>query len=100
MNSGSETESEICVKCLVSGLVQGVWYRASAQGEAKRLKLRGYARNLEDGSVEVIACGSPPAVQGLIDWLHRGPPNARVSDVFTEPLPIEQGRRYTAFVIG
>jgi acylphosphatase len=100
MNSGSDIEPEICVKCLISGLVQGVWYRASAQAEAEQLKLRGYARNLEDGRVEVIACGSPAAVQGLIDWLHRGPPNARVSDVSTEPLAIEQGGRYTAFEIG
>ena len=97
MNRLSGTESEICVKCLVSGLVQGVWYRASAQAEAERLGVRGYARNLDDGRVEVVAFGSPPAVHGLVDWLHQGPRNARVSDVTTEPHPIEQGRRYPAF---
>jgi acylphosphatase len=48
------------------------------------LGVTGYARNLRDGRVEVLACGSPHAVERLCDWLRDGPPGARVSDVHCE----------------
>ena len=57
---------------LVHGKVQGVFFRHSARVEAERLAIRGIARNLPDGSVEVIARGTPPAIQELRVWLHRG----------------------------
>jgi acylphosphatase len=66
---------------LVSGKVQGVFFRASTRNEALKLGLRGYARNLSDGRVEVVACGDPVAVDGLEQWLWEGPPAARVDDV-------------------
>jgi acylphosphatase len=66
---------------LVSGKVQGVFFRASARNEALRLGLHGHARNLSDGSVEVIAEGSDAALQELEQWLRKGPPAARVDDV-------------------
>jgi acylphosphatase len=65
----------------VSGKVQGVFFRASARNEALRLGLHGHARNLSDGSVEVIAEGSDEALQELEQWLRKGPPAARVDDV-------------------
>jgi acylphosphatase len=65
----------------VSGRVQGVFFRASTRQEALRLSLRGYARNLADGRVEVVACGSAAAVSELERWLWQGPPAARVDDV-------------------
>jgi len=65
-------------RCVVSGKVQGVWYRASAQRQAQRLGVTGIARNLPDGSVEVIACGDEAAVMALVDWCRRGPERARV----------------------
>jgi acylphosphatase len=65
----------------VSGKVQGVFFRASARNEALRLGLHGHARNLSDGSVEVIAEGSDAALQELEQWLRKGPPAARVDDV-------------------
>jgi acylphosphatase len=47
----------ICMQCYVSGQVQGVFFRASARHEAERLGVTGYARNLSDGRLEVLACG-------------------------------------------
>ncbi len=78
-----------CLRCRVSGRVQGVWYRGSTQHKARELGLTGYARNLPDGSVEVLACGEAGAVQTLADWLRQGPPAARVSDVTCETLPFQ-----------
>jgi acylphosphatase len=66
---------------LVSGKVQGVWFRASTRNEALRLGLRGYANNLADGRVEVLVVGDADAVEQLATWLHRGPPLARVDAV-------------------
>ena len=61
-----------------SGKVQGVWFRASTRHEALRLGLRGYARNLDDGRVEVLAVGDAGAIDALAAWLRHGPPRARV----------------------
>ncbi|UHQ24336.1 acylphosphatase [Lysobacter sp. 5GHs7-4] len=68
----------------VSGKVQGVWFRASAREQALALGLRGYARNLADGRVEVLAVGDATALAQLETWLRRGPANARVDDVRRE----------------
>jgi acylphosphatase len=65
----------------ITGKVQGVYFRHSARIEAERLKVRGVAQNLPDGSVDVVAQGEAAAVQGLRDWLHRGPKGARVDAV-------------------
>jgi DnaA-homolog protein len=67
--------------CQVSGNVQGVWYRATAQRRAAALGVTGHARNLADGSVEVLACGLQGAVREFIGWLWVGPPQARVASV-------------------
>ncbi|WP_233843358.1 acylphosphatase [Dyella sp. 2HG41-7] len=66
---------------LVSGRVQGVFFRASTRNEALRLGLDGYARNLSDGSVEVVACGSAEALAQLEQWLWQGPSAAHVEAV-------------------
>ena len=71
----------ICKLCRVSGRVQGVFYRASTQQQAIKYNLTGYARNLLDGDVEVLACGEPQAVEALCDWLWQGPTHARVEKV-------------------
>lgn len=64
---------------LVSGKVQGVFFRASTARTAEQLGLRGFARNLPDGRVEVLAVGDGAAVGTLADWLRRGPPRATVT---------------------
>lgn len=80
---------------LVFGKVQGVYFRHSTRLEAQKLELRGLARNLPDGSVEVLAQGAPAAVEQLRVWLGRGPAQAQVSEVReTAPdpaLPDPQG---------
>lgn len=81
-----------CIRCLVSGRVQGVYYRASARREAEALGLTGWVCNLADGRVELVAMGPEHALQRLRDWLWRGPPSARVTGVICErtkhpPLP-------------
>jgi acylphosphatase len=71
----------------VTGKVQGVYFRHSTRLEAERLAVSGYARNLPDGSVEVMAHGTGTAVEGLRQWLHRGPRSARVESVLElEPM--------------
>jgi acylphosphatase len=78
----SETAAErVTRRFIITGKVQGVYFRHSTRLEAERLAVGGVARNLEDGSVEVIACGSVAAVQELSEWLRRGPPMARVLGV-------------------
>ncbi len=65
----------------ITGKVQGVYFRHSTRLEAERLALRGYARNLPDGSVEVLAQGMSAAVAELRRWLNEGPRTARVAQV-------------------
>lgn len=66
---------------LIGGKVQGVFFRASTREEALRLGLSGYARNLADGRVEVVASGRSEALHELERWLWQGPPAARVDEV-------------------
>lgn len=70
---------------LVSGRVQGVFYRASTREQAMALGLSGYAKNLPDGRVEVVADGTDAALESFERWLWRGPSGARVDDVRREP---------------
>ncbi|HET6545776.1 MAG TPA: acylphosphatase [Rhodanobacteraceae bacterium] len=79
-----------CARFLVDGRVQGVYFRASARTEALRLGICGYARNLADGRVEVMACGEAAKLDALERWLRTGPPAARVDALTREELP-EQG---------
>ena len=70
---------------LIVGRVQGVFFRHSTRLTASRLGLRGFARNLPDGSVEVVAQGAATALDELHSWLHRGPSEARVDEVRETP---------------
>jgi len=80
---------EVTRRFLVSGKVQGVYFRHSSRLEATRLCVRGYARNLPDGCVEVLARGTAASVEELRVWLRRGPAHARVHEVL-ETAPQEE----------
>lgn len=82
---------DVCVRCIVSGRVQGVWFRASTREQALRLGIRGYASNRSDGRVEVLACGEQAAVDRLRAWLWEGPSQAQVTDVRCEPAAVPDG---------
>ena len=71
----------MCREFLVSGRVQGVFFRASTRDVAAPLGIAGHAINLPDGRVEVRACGAPSAVDKLALWLHEGPQHATVTGV-------------------
>lgn len=73
----------------VTGRVQGVFFRDSTRREALRLGLTGYAINLDDGSVDVVASGDPSAVRALESWLREGPRMASVSAVIEQEAPKE-----------
>ncbi len=75
-----------CAHYLVSGQVQGVFFRASARKQALARGLTGWARNLSGGRVEVVACGEESGLNELRDWLWIGPEQARVKHVSAEPL--------------
>lgn len=78
--------ASVCTLAWVHGMVQGVGFRYSTQREAQKLGLTGYVRNMDDGSVEVLACGESTQVEQLVDWLKAGGPrSARVDKVLTEP---------------
>lgn len=74
---------------LVAGRVQGVFFRASARHEALKLGLTGYAKNLPDGRVEVLAIGEPAQIAELERWLAYGPPLAKVDTLRREDVAAE-----------
>lgn len=76
-----------CRHFLVSGRVQGVFFRAATEAAAHRLGLTGWVRNLADGSVELVACGEEAKLMELEAWLWRGPPRARVEQVQISETP-------------
>lgn len=76
----------ICIQAFVAGKVQGVWFRASTKTEADQLGIKGFAKNLPDGRVEVIACGEKDKIAILIDWLKKGPRLAEVTEFSCEEI--------------
>ena len=71
---------------LVSGRVQGVFFRVSTAEHANSLGLSGRVKNLANGCVEIVAFGDPEKLGLLETWLHQGPPSARVDAVTAEPI--------------
>ena len=71
------------IHLIVRGRVQAVFYRASAQREAKRLGITGWVKNRPDGSVEIVAEGEEDQVKDFLSWAQHGPSTARVDKVET-----------------
>ena len=78
--------SHICVKAVVHGRVQGVGFRFHTAHEGLKCGLTGYAKNLPDGTVEVLACGHEERVEQLLRWLQQGPSTSTVEGVQTEDV--------------
>lgn len=72
------------LRMIISGRVQGVFFRQSAADRARQLGVKGFARNLPDGSVEIVAEGERRNLEALRAWAHHGPPRARVDGVRAE----------------
>lgn len=75
----------ICMHGFISGRVQGVWYRGFVKSQAVARQLTGWAKNLDDGRVEVLLCGDQQAVEAVVASLHSGSPMARVDRVEMQP---------------
>ena len=69
---------------IITGRVQGVWFRGSMAQEAERLGVTGWVRNRADGSVEAMVAGTAEQVAAIMNWARRGPPNAAVEHVAVE----------------
>ncbi len=78
--------ASVATRALISGVVQGVWFRQSTKQEADRLGVVGWVRNLEDGRVEAVIQGPEEAVAALVAWCQHGPEQARVDRVVTEAI--------------
>ena len=85
--------SPTCVRLVVHGRVQGVGFRYAAREAAIECEVAGWARNLPDGSVEIVAQGSPAAVARMTAWAHRGPRHASVEGVHVESLGVSRDLR-------
>lgn len=82
---------------IASGLVQGVFFRASTRDAAESRGVRGFVRNLPDGRVEAVLQGEPASVQEVIAFMRQGPPGARVTDLAVTWRPVSE--RFDGFSI-
>lgn len=73
--------AEKCLHAVVSGRVQGVFFRDYTRSEAERLGVSGWVRNRSDGAVEVLISGEEHKVDQMVEWLYQGSPMSRVSSV-------------------
>lgn len=88
----------ICKQCFVSGRVQGIFYRDTTRQQAEKLQLIGYAKNLTDGRVEVVACGSETNVDKLCEWLWTGSEYSSVSNVDCQKIDLNESEQDNKFV--
>ena len=75
-----------CRHFLISGRVQGVYFRGAASDAAREMGVTGWVRNLSDGRVEGVACGEPAMLDAFARWLAHGPPHAHVTNVVTREV--------------
>ncbi|MBL7739317.1 MAG: acylphosphatase [Chitinophagaceae bacterium] len=83
------------VSIIVTGKVQGVFYRQSAKETASLLDITGEVRNMPDGSVHIIATGNHDQLKKLIQWCKQGPPRARVDDVVIKELSLDLFEKFS-----
>lgn len=85
----------VCRRFFVSGRVQGVFFRATTSKVARKLALTGYARNMADGRVEVLACGPGQSVDELEQWLWQGSAASSVDDVSSDIVDVDPPAGFT-----
>ena len=81
--------AKICKIFKISGRVQGVWFRSAARKEALNLNITGWAKNIDNGDVEILACGEEVQLMQFEKWLWRGPILARVKNIISEEKKID-----------
>lgn len=96
MKNPSPSPAQALIK--ITGTVQGVFYRAKAREKAQQLNLKGYAQNLHDGSVIIVARGEKENIEDLIAWCHEGPSSAKVEKVEVSWENPEE--KFTDFTVG
>ena len=94
----SKTETT-CIHAVVSGKVQGVFFRDSARQKAEELTLTGWIKNLDNGDVELMACGERDPIMVLTEWLWEGPTSAEVSNVHWEEEEIDDNEVRDSFIV-
>lgn len=80
---------------IVSGKVQGVWYRQSSKEKALELGITGEVSNQSDGTVKIIATGTKEQLTQLTDWCRQGPPKANVTNLDVKELPLQSFKSFT-----
>ena len=88
----AETKS---LRAVISGRVQGVWFRGWTEREARKRGLAGWVRNLPDGSVEALFSGDPDQVDAMIEACWRGPPAAKVTDIVLQAAAAPGAAEFT-----
>jgi len=79
-----------CRRCVVTGRVQGVFFRQSTLEQAEQLGIKGWVRNLDNGNVECIICGENNLLEQMVAWLRQGPPSAKVTHLEIVEMPWEE----------
>jgi len=82
------------IRITISGRVHGVFFRSTTCDIARKLGLKGYVKNLDNGDVEIIAQGNEKGLNELIDFCHKGPPSARIDNINIEQ---EKAQEFTSF---
>jgi acylphosphatase len=85
------------VHVLISGKVQGVWYRASTKQKADEVGVTGWVRNTDDGNVEAVFEGEKTQIDEMIAWCWIGPQRAQVTDI--KMLPARSDESFTCFTV-
>lgn len=87
--------AKICKHFIISGRVQGVFFRDSTRKKAQEFQITGWVRNTHDGNVELIACGNEDAIHHLQEWLNHGPPQASVKKVVAETIDWQEHENFS-----
>ncbi len=85
---------KIGIHAIVSGKVQGVFFRNTTQKKAQELGLTGWIKNLPNGDVELVACGERDPIMLLTEWLWQGPETAEVSNVTWNEIDFEKHQSF------